>query len=670
MVRIVDSSMEYTGLPEEVESIFSENGLLSKSGDFEYRKEQQDMAISVARSFQEKHVLVAEAGTGVGKSLAYLIPSVKYALAQGRKAIISTHTINLQEQLISKDIPLVKKLLDIDFNAILMKGRGNYLCPLRLKIAMEQKNDLFTSSEIGELKEIMKWMEVTEDGSLTDLDFKPSLKVWSQICSEPHICTQKTCGARGNCYYQKMKKAVDRSQVVIMNHTLFFTLLDTTQKEDEDDMGYIFPNDFVVFDEAHTMEHVAATQLGIRVSHSGLKFDVQRLYNAKNQKGLLKTLRSSRGITAVEEVMLAADDFFLELSMEAQFGDFARESRVREANLIENNMVEPLRKLWLAVEEEAERLDKESTVRAELLDGANRMKETHAAIKNFLDQEDEDSVYWVQKGGREGSEYSIHSAPIDLADRLRFLMFRKGKTSVLTSATLGVGEEDLDYFKNRIGADEAESVKIGSPFDFEKQMQLYVVKSMPDPRDEKYIDALVHWIGRVLTYSEGKAFVLFTSYRVMRQVAEQMDDYFIDKGWQLFVQGSGLTAHKMIEEFRKDVNSVLFGTDSFWAGVDVPGEALSNVIVTRLPFAVPAHPLIESKLERIRENGGNPFTEYSVPEAVIKLRQGVGRLIRSKNDKGMVVLLDNRIVTKPYGKAFIKALPNTPIKLVSDEPKR
>ena len=486
------------------------------------------------------------------------------------------------------------------------------------------------------------------------------------MCSEPHICTQRTCGPRGNCHYQKLRKEVEKAQLVVVNHTLFFTLLDSEKKEEdrEDDAGYIFPNDFVIFDEAHTMEHVAATQLGLRVSHSGLRFNVQRLYNSKTKKGLLKTLRSSRGISAVENVMHAAEEFFIELSMAAKFGDFSRESRVREPELVDNNMAQPLRSLWEAIEEEAERLDKESNVRTELIEGANRMRETHAAIKSFLDQEDEESVYWIQKGGREGDEYSVHSAPINIADRLRYLMFRKGKTCVMTSATLGVGDEDLCYFKTRVGAEEAKSVKIGSPFDYQKQMKVYVMKSMPDPRDNGYEDALVHWISRVLKYTEGKAFVLFTSYRLMHSVAEKMEDYFEENGWRLFVQGAGKTPNKRVPEFRDDVHSVLFGTDSFWAGVDVPGESLSNVIVTRLPFAVPDHPLIESKLELIRSEGGNPFADYSVPEAVIKLRQGVGRLIRTKKDSGMIVILDNRVVTKPYGKSFLAALPDAPVKVV------
>ena len=646
-------------LAEEMQSVFSAEGRLSSSADFEYRPQQQQMAVAVAEALSDESCVAVEAGTGVGKSLAYLLPAVRYAIETGRKAIISTHTINLQEQLIRKDLPLVKNLVPGDWDAVLLKGRGNYLCPMRLRRAWEQQGDLFGQDEASELKRIWDWAEGTREGTLSDLDFQPSQKVWAQVCSESQICTQRFCGAKGNCFFQQAWKRAGEARVLVVNHTLFFALadLDGLLEPGGEDGGFLFPRDFVVFDEAHTLENVAASQLGIRLAEGGMRFDLQRLYNPRSRKGVLRAMNDSIAIRGVERVFEEMGEFFQMVGHVVDFKGESRESRVRQRDLVPNNLAEPLRELWTRLEEMAEGMEKENASRGELLDGVRRLREAHGALRLFLDQEDEESVYWVERGGANRDAITLRSAPVQVADRLRESLFGRGKPVVLTSATLGTGDRELRYFRDRLGAEESRPVLIGSPFNYRKQMQVYVAKGMPEPAHPKFAEELPNWVEHFLRMTDGKAFVLFTSYGLLRKTAEAMRPFFKKEGIRLLVQGEGMPRHQMVTEFREDLHSVLFGTDSFWTGVDVPGEALSNVIVTRLPFAVPEHPVIASRIESIEASGGNPFMDYSVPEAVIKLRQGVGRLIRSENDKGIVAILDNRVVTKRYGRIFVEALP-------------
>jgi ATP-dependent DNA helicase DinG len=651
-----------TDFVERVRTIFSEDGLLSKAKNFEFRPQQQEMAVAIARALEEDRHLVVEAGTGVGKSLAYLVPAILFALEQHKKAIISTHTINLQEQLLNKDIPILKKVLPVEFEAALMKGRQNYVCPRRLERALQSSKELFTGPEETELLRIAEWASKTRDGTLSDLSIEPEPKVWTQVCSEAHICTQKTCGQNPRCFYQQARKRLLAADVIVLNHTLLFMLLGSPQEQEGRESGFLFPNDFIIFDEAHTVEQVASKQIGIGVSQYGLRSTIQRLYNARTKKGLFTVMRDAAGVRLAAELIDDVERFFDAVESRSDFRK-GREFRVRDVDLVPDTITGRLVALQARINEVVKRADDE-VLKAELQEFSRRIRDAREGISTFLEQAAPQHVYWVERTGRTAQFLSLNAAPVDLAPHLRRMIFRDNCCCVMTSATLAVGREDLAYFRERIGATEAEPLQLGSPFDFQKQMKMFLVRKMPDPRDASYTKELERWIGHFVKETDGSAFVLFTSYRDMQRVAGEMEKFFADEGMNLFLQGGGAPRTKLLEQFKSTPRSVLFGTDSFWSGVDVPGEALSNVIITRLPFAVPDTPLIEAKLELIQERGGDAFTEFSLPEAILKLRQGVGRLIRTKTDRGIVVILDNRIVTKPYGRAFMQALPKCPVEVV------
>ena len=647
---------------ERVHAFFSDNGPLSKAKNFEFRPQQQEMAARVAQALEEERHLVIEAGTGVGKSLAYLVPSVLFAIERHKKAIVSTHTINLQEQLLHKDIPILKKVLPIEFEAALMKGRQNYLCPRRLERALQSAKELFTGPEASELQRLAEWASTTRDGSLSDLSVEPDPKVWAQVCSEAHICTQKTCGQNPGCFYQQARKRLLAADVIVLNHTLLFILLGSPEAQQERENGFLFPNDFIIFDEAHTVEQVASRQIGIGVSQYGLRSTIQRLYNARTRKGLFTVMRDAVGVRLAAELIDDVEKFFDAVEAKSDFRK-GREFRVREVDFVSDTITGRLTALQARIVEAVKRADDE-ILKAELQEFSRRIRDARDGIAIFLEQSAPEHVYWVERTGKTERFLALNAAPVDLAPVLRRMLFRDNCCCVMTSATLAVGRADLAYFRQRTGATKAEPLRLGSPFDFQRQMKMFVVQKMADPRDVAYQKELERWIAHFVEKSDGRAFVLFTSYRDMQQVGGAMQKFFVQKGMNLLIQGAGAPRSKLLKQFKSTPRSVLFGTDSFWGGVDVPGEALSNVIITRLPFAVPDHPLIEAKLELIEERGGDPFTEYSLPEAILKLRQGVGRLIRTKSDRGIIVILDNRIVTRPYGRAFMQALPKCPVEII------
>jgi ATP-dependent DNA helicase DinG len=693
MISLVEPQTAGTppGLVSQIEEIFSPTGLLSRSRNFEYRPQQQQMAVAVARALEEGGNLIVEAGTGVGKSLAYLIPAILFAVARRKKAIISTHTINLQEQLIQKDLPMLAHILPVKFQFTMLKGRHNYLCPRRLVKVRQQGDQLFTSSDMQELERIYEWSQKTEDGSLSDFEIEPAPNVWQQVCSERGLCSAKRCG-RGSdfvknggppCFYQRARSDMLAADVLVVNHTLFFTLMGGI--EEEPTGGVLMKNDFVIFDEAHTVERVASSHIGIGVSNAQVRYGLQRLWNPHTKKGLLTVLRRGKE-KWVEEALKETDNFFAAVEEACDKIAAAREPdrpqriwaelRVRQCDVAPDNVTLAIQRVREEVSELIKIINDKDTAE-ELGECNRRLEELRAEIAVFLSQGAPGHVYWVERAGKTQRNLALHAAPINVADYLRERLFGTETSVVMTSATLGVAlgadhpkaakaakPPALLYFARQVGGEEAALVQAGSPFDYERQMKIYVAAKMPDPREAAYQSSLIHWIEHFVRLTHGKAFVLFTNFKLMLEVGQLMEPFFQELGVECFVQGTGTPRSLMLEKFKLDVDSVLFGADSFWQGVDVPGESLSNVIITRLPFAAPDHPLIEARLEAIEARGGNAFMEFSLPEAILKFRQGIGRLIRAKTDTGIVVVLDNRILTKKYGQAFLASIPPCPVEVV------
>lgn len=652
--------------PELAAQIFAESGHLAEGLSLEHRPEQEQMARAVAAAMRDDAPLLFEAGTGVGKSLAYLAPGIVHAVDCSRQLIVSTHTISLQEQLETKDLPICRRLFKsaseleryADFKSAVLVGKSNYLCTTRLAAALHDKQELFTGPEQSELLRIAAWAEKSEHGLRHELKPAPPDEVWESVSADSPACSKKYCDC-DRCFYQRAKKRCDSAHVLIVNHSLLFALIhlgEVTGRQHS--RGVVRPDDFVVLDEAHTVPDVATENFGLALTSFGLERLLRSIYNPKKRKGFLAKLGDAGALLAVEECIDASHQFFAFLHDKL----LATRPilRVREEGIAEPWLDAPLAKLLAQLGRIESRLP-EGKVRDELGDKMIRLAAYRAGVSQFLSVADEGHVYWLELMGKRKGIVALRSAPIDVAPKLRELLFSRNTSVVCTSATLAIGGE-IAPFAARLGAEAARAIAVKSPFDFARNMRVYIAADVPLPSPQEArlaLDVLADYIRFCTERVAGGSLVLFTSYTDMREVANRLEPFYRELQRPFMIQGAELSRTELAKQMRERGNAILFGTDSFWTGVDVAGDALAQVIITRLPFDPPTHPITEARCDHIRERGGSPFNELTLPDALMKFRQGVGRLIRTATDRGVVTILDSRLLAKGYGRLFIDSLPNS-----------
>jgi ATP-dependent DNA helicase DinG len=685
--------------PLDVVAILGERGpIAAQLGQYEDRQSQRDMAAYVADGYNDGGVLLLEAGTGVGKSFAYLVPALEWARTNGERTVVSTNTINLQEQLVGKDLPLLRRALARDEYVptfALLKGWRNYLCLARLNLAVSAQRTLLEPDKLDELLGIAEWSGHTADGTLSDLPVVPAPEVWDEVSAEPDLCTRLKCQHFDKCFLFRARRRAAEADVVVVNHHLLAADLSVRQVQDNwEEAAVLPPYRRLVLDEGHHLEDVAASHLGIQVTSRGIRRLLSRF--ERNGRGLAPTLASelaARGdllsrasldllrdrlLPALADARRASDAMLVRLYARLDDvpagqlrldDDFAGDAVWSEGLAFElDATLGAFRALSETVETIADRLaESEESERS-----ARVLQELRAVLRRLESASDglnrtlrpvaggPPTVRWMERTLR-GQQVGLHAVPLDLAPILRELLFDRLETTVLTSATLAAGGE-FDFLESRVGlagGDSPVTVKeiLPSPFDYPSQCVFGIPDDLPGPREDEHAHATaaVQVVSDLAYASDGGMFVLFTSHASLRRAAAELRAVLGNR-WPILVQGES-PRDALLRRFRDAGNAILLGTDSFWEGVDVPGRALRTLVLNKLPFKVPSEPVTAARLERLADDGLDGFVHYLLPHAALKLKQGFGRLIRSRQDFGVVVLLDSRVVTKAYGRLLLSGLP-------------